>query len=588
MINQELANILIQISEYLEMENDLFRSKAYQKAAFSIESLDSDVRGVYNEGGLKALNGIPGVGESIAEKIEEYIKTGHIKYFDQLHKKLPVDLINLSRVEGVGPKTIKKLYQKLKIKNIDDLERAARAKKIRGIEGFGEKTEENILKSIEFLKGSRGRFVLGFVWSQIEEMVESLKKIKDVEKIEVAGSVRRMKETIGDCDILITSKNSKSVMDFFVELPDVEEILAHGETKSMVRLKSGLEVDVRVVAPESFGSALQYFTGSQDHNIKLRKIAQSKGYKLNEYGLFKVQGEIQIAGETEEEVYEKLGLVWVPPEMREDGGEIELAQKVFESRAYRQAGKGEIPKLIEYGDLKGDLQIQTNWTDGENSIEEMAREAIKIGLEYIVITDHAKSLAMTGGSDEKKLLRQMEEIDKVNDRLKADGHKFKVLKGAEVNILKDGSLDIADDVLAQLDVVGAAVHSHFNLPAKEQTERIKKAMQNKNIDIIFHPTGRVVGKRPAYELDIDEIIKTAKETKTILEVDAYPDRLDIKSEYVKKAIAAGVRLAIDSDAHNTYHLQYLRFGIAEARRGWAEKSDVINAWPLEKMLGFLK
>ena len=588
MINQEISKIFREMAEYLAMENIPFKPQAYEKAGMNIEALERDVADIYKSEGMSGLEGIPGIGKNMADKIAEYIKTGKIKEYQQLKKKLPVDLSELMRVGGLGPKRIKILYQKLKIKNLGDLERAIAAHKISRLDGFGEKTEENILKSIEFLKKSGGRFVLGYILPQIEEIIGKLKKLKEVEQIEIAGSVRRIKETVGDCDILITSKNPKSVMYFFIKLPEVVNVLAHGKTKSVVRLKDGLEVDLRVVEPESFGAALQYFTGNKEHNIALRKIAIDKGYKLNEYGLFavkslklKVKREIQIAGRTEEEVYEKLGLVWVPPEMRENTGEIELAQKVFQKRA-------KMPDLINYGDLKGDLQIQTNWTDGENSIEEMAEKAMKLGLEYILITDHTKSLAMTGGLDEKKLLKQMEVIDEANHKFQASGFKFQILKGAEVNILKDGLLDISDEVLAQLDIVGAAVHSHFNLSKKEQTERIKKAMRNKNVDIIFHPTGRVINKRPAYELDIEEIIKTAKETGTILEIDAYPDRLDLKDEYIRKAIRSGVKLSINSDAHNISHLHYLYFGIAQARRGWAEKKDIINAWPLEKMLKMLK
>lgn len=590
MFNSEIAKIFYEMAEYLAMEDVPFKPQAYEKAAMNLESLEKDVTEIYNKEGVKGLENIPGIGKGMSEHIIEYLKTGKIKEYQQLKKKLPVNLGELTKIEGLGPKRIKVLYQKSKIKNLKDLEKALAEHKIAKIEGFGEKTEENILKSIEFLKKSAGRFVLGYVYPQIEEIIEKLKKLKEVERIEAAGSVRRMKETVGDCDILITSKNSKLVMDFFVSLPDIEQVLARGDTKSVIRLKSGLEVDLRVVEPESFGAALQYFTGNKEHNVALRKIAIEKGYKLNEYGLFerekgKEKREKLIAGRTEEDIYEKLWLAWIPPEMRENTGEIELAQKVFQR-------KEKMPDLINYGDLKGDLQIQTNWTDGENSIEEMAAEAINLGLEYIVITDHTKSLAMTGGSDERKLLKQMAEIDRINLKLNppAGGKnlKLKVLKGAEVNILKDGSLDIIDDVLAQLDVVGAAVHSHFNLSKKEQTERIKKAMRNANVDIIFHPTGRIINKRPAYELDIDEIIKTAKETGTILEIDAYPDRLDLKDDYIKKAIKAGVKLAINSDAHNINHLHYLKFGIAEARRGWAEKKDIVNAWPLDKMLKFLK
>jgi len=581
MDNFEIAKILREIGEYLEMKNVAFKPQAYSRAASSIEEMDKPLKDAYQKGGLKALEDVPGVGASIAEKIEEMLKTGHSKYYEQLKKKTPVNLSELTAVEGVGPKIIKKLYAKLKIRNRDDLEKAARQQKIRKLEGFGAKSEENILKSIEFLRQGGQRFVLGFVYPQIEVIVERLKKIKGVEKIEVAGSIRRMKETVGDLDILIVSENPGPVMDFFVTMPEVQQVLAHGQTKSAVRLKNGMDADLRVVSKESFGAALCYFTGSKEHNISLREIAIKKGYKLNEYGLFKIKAqssklktnEIMIAGETEEEIYRALGLDYLEPEMRENWGEIELAQK------------HQLPKLIGYDDLRGDLQIQTDWTDGANSIEEMAIEAKRIGLEYIAITDHTRSLAMTGGADEKKLLRQMAEIDKLNKKF---GGKPKILKGAEVNILKDGSLDIDNKVLAKLDIVAGAVHSHFNMSRQEMTERICRAMTNPFVDIIFHPTGRVILRRPPYEVDIDEIIKSAKKTRTHLEIDAYPDRLDLKDEHVKKAIEAGLKLAIDSDAHSASHLRYLRFGIAQARRGWATKEDIINTRSWQELLKILK
>lgn len=573
--NFEIAKILREISEYLEMQSVPFKPQAYSKAASGIEEIDTPLADIYKSGGLKALEDIPGIGVSIAEKIEELLKTGHSRYYEGLKKKTPVDLSSLTSVEGIGPKSIKKLYEKLNIRNLADLEKATREGKIRKLAGFGPKSEENILKSIEFLKQGGQRFVLGFVYPQIEVIVERLKKIKGVEKISVVGSSRRMKETIGDLDILIVSENSGPVMDFFVTMPEVQQVLAHGETKSMVRLKNGMDADLRVVPKKSFGAALNYFTGSKEHNVALREIAIKKGYKLNEYGLFQIRGESekQIAGETEEELYRVLGMDYIEPEMRENLGEIELAQKQ------------QLPKLIGYNDLKGDLQIQTSWTDGAHSIEEMALAAQKIGLEYIAITDHTKSLAMTGGADEKKLLRQMAEIDKLNKKF---GSQFKILKSAEVNILKDGSLDIDDKVLAKLDMAAAAVHSNFNMPRVEMTKRICRAMENPNIDLIFHPTGRVLLRRPAYELDIDEIIRVAKKTGTCLEIDAFPDRLDLKETYAKKALEAGVKLAIDSDAHSVNHLQYLRFGIAQARRAWAIKKDIINSYSWPEMLKLLK
>jgi DNA polymerase (family 10) len=391
-----------------------------------------------------------------------------------------------------------------------------------------------------------------------------------VKKVEMAGSVRRMKETIGDADFLAVSDEPSKVMGYFVSMPEVVYVHVKGDTKSMVRLDSGIDCDLRIVPEESFGAALQYFTGNKQHNIELRTIALHKEWKLNEYGLF--EGERQIAGKSEEQIYEKLGMKWIPPELRENRGEIEAAQN------------DKLPELIAYDSLKGDLQIQTSWTDGHNSIVEMAEEARRSGLEYIVITDHTRTLAMAHGLDEERLERQGKEIEKINQTLKG----IRVLRGAEVNILKDGSLDVQDYALAKLDVVGAAVHSHFDLPRKEQTVRIVSAMRNPNVDILFHPTGRVLKQREAYNVDIEEIIHVAKETNTILEIDAFPDRLDLSDEYIKLAIENGCKLSIDSDAHATSQIHFLKFGIAQARRGWAKSGDIVNTLPLEKFLDSLK
>ncbi|MBI5401633.1 DNA polymerase/3'-5' exonuclease PolX [Candidatus Wolfebacteria bacterium] len=578
--NSDIANILYEIAGYLEMEDVPFKPRAYEKAASAIEALDKDASQMYKEGGLKALEEIPGVGVSIAEKIEELIKTGKLKYYNELKKKTPVDLNKLMLVEGLGPKNIKKLYQELKIKNLGDLEKAAKAGKIRTLEGFGKKSEENILKGIEFQKQSGNRFILGFVMSELGNIVYHLKKLKEVERIDIVGSARRRKETIGDADILIISEKPKPVMDFFVNMREAAHVYAHGETKSAIKLKNGMDVDLRVVPKKSYGAAMQYFIGSKNHNVALREIAIKKGYKLNEYGLFKISGkkEIKTAGEDEKEIYEKLGMDWIPYEMRENQGEIELAQK------------HKLPKLVNYWDLKGDLQIQTSWTDGANTIEEYVEAAMEKGLEYICITDHTKRLAMTGGLDEKRLLEQMATINRINRQIANSKGQivFKILKGSEVDILKDGTLDIKDEVLAKLDVVGASIHSYFNLSRAEQTKRMIKAMENKNVDIIFHPTGRIINRRPAYDIDIDEIIKVAKRTGTILEIDAFPDRADLKDDYIRKCVEASVKMAIDSDAHAVPHMNYLEWGIAQARRGWATKNDIINCWPLEKMLKMLK
>ena len=570
MRNVEFALIFREISLYLEMQGVQFKPRAYEKVAYTLEAMEESLAEIYKRGGIKALREVPGVGEAIAEKIEEIIQTGKLTYYEELRRKTPVDIRALTAIEGVGPKMVKVLYEKLEVKDVSDLERVAQIGKIRGLPHFGEKMEQKILRGIEFLKQGSGRVTLGAALPLILEIHGRLRELSDVDEVEVAGSIRRRKETVGDADILAISSRPEKVMDFFVSMPEVAHVLGKGKTKAMIKLKNGLDVDLRVVPEESFGAALNYFTGSKDHNVALRRIAQEKGLKLNEYGLFR--GSQRIAGKTEEEIYKVLGLSFIPPEIREDQGEIEAAKK------------GEIPDLVGYQDLRGDLQIQTTWTDGANSIEEMAEEARRLGLEYIAITDHTKGLAMTGGSDEKKLLRQMATIEKINRSLKG----ITVLKGAEVNINKDGSLDIKDEVLAELDVVGIAVHSHFNLPRREMTERIKRAMRNPHADILFHPTGRVIQKREPYDVDMDEIIRTAKETGTVLEVDAYPDRLDLKDEHVRKAIEAGVKLVIDSDAHSVNHMRFLEFGVAQARRGWARKNDILNTLPEKDFIRSLK
>ncbi|MDP3769503.1 MAG: DNA polymerase/3'-5' exonuclease PolX [Candidatus Sungbacteria bacterium] len=571
MTNRDITHLLFETSALLEMNGVAFKPAAYEKAALGVESLDREVTEIYNNGGLKALEEIPGVGKGIAQHLEDIVKTGTFAEYRALKKKVPVDVSGLLAIEGVGPKMIKVLWDKLRIRNLAQLERAARTGKIRAIPHFGLKSEQKILKGIEFLKTSEGRKVLGFELPEIRALEKMIQSFEEVEKAVVAGSVIRRKETIGDIDILAVSSKPERVMNRFVSLPFIAHVYAKGRTKTNVRLKNGLDADLRVVPKESFGAALNYFTGSKDHNIALRNLAITKGMKLNEYGLYK--GKKMIAGTSEEDIYYALGLHAIPaPEMRENTGEIEA------SRADK------LPKLIEYDDLKGDLQIQTNWTDGQHSIEEMAQAAQKIGLRYIAITDHTKSLAMTGGADEKKLARQMVEIEKLQKKFR----NFRILTGTEVNIGKEGTLDINDAMLSKLDVVGAAIHSHFKLSRAEQTKRIIRAMENPHVDIIFHLTTRIINKREPIELDIDEIIAAAKRTKTVLEIDAYADRLDIKDDYIRKCAQAGVKMSIDSDAHSIQHFKYLEMGIAQARRGWAEKKDIINAWPVGKMLSMLK
>ncbi|HVO28794.1 MAG TPA: DNA polymerase/3'-5' exonuclease PolX [Candidatus Paceibacterota bacterium] len=584
--NQAISEMLRGIGEYLAMQDVPFKPRAYGKAALVIDGLEEEAAEIYRKGGIKALEEIPGVGVSIAEKIEELVKTGRVKYYEELKKKTPVDLSDLSRVEGLGPKSVKKLYLALGVRTLADLEKAAKAGKVAKLAGFGAKSEEKILKSVGFAKtnatggaGGGQRFILGYTMPQIRAIQQRLEAVPGAGQVTIAGSARRRKETIGDADILAVAKKPADVMAAFIGTPGVVNIIARGETKSSIKLRSGLNVDLRVVPAGSYGAALNYFTGSKDHNVALRRIAVAKGWRLNEYGLFKEAGGKgrqagkMIAGRTERELYAAFGMDYIEPELRENTGELEAA------RAHK------LPKLIGYDDLRGDLQVQTDWTDGAESIEAMARKARERGLEYIVITDHTKRLAMTHGLDGKRIVKQWAEIDKVNKKF---GGTFRVLKGSECDILKDGTLDLPDGILAKLDVVGVSVHSHFTLSRADQTARVRRAIENPNADILFHPTGRVINRREPIDLDMDGIILAAKRTGTIMEVNAFPERADLKDEYIRKCVDAGVKLAIDSDAHNPHHYLNLEYGIAQARRGWAERGDVINAWPAAKMLSMLK
>jgi DNA polymerase (family 10) len=599
--NQAIAEMLRGIGEYLAMQNIPFKPRAYEKAALVIDGLEEEAAAMYKKGGIKSLEEIPGVGVSIAEKIEELIKTGHVKYYEELKRKTPVDLTELSRIEGLGPKSVQKLYQKLGVKTLADLERAAKSGKIAKLEGFGPRSEEKILKSIGFAKdratggaGGGQRFILGYTMPTIQSIQSRLESIAGVERVTIAGSARRRRDTIGDVDILAVAKKPGAAMDAFISTPGVVNVIARGETKSSIKLKSGLNVDLRVVPANSYGAALNYFTGSKDHNVALRKIAVAKSWRLNEYGLFKPdprdpeakgqQAGKFLAGKTEEELYAAFGMSYIEPELRENTGEIEAAAREFH---HKSPG---LPKLIGYDELEGDLQVQTDWTDGAESIEAMARAAVTRGLKYIVITDHTKRLAMTHGLDEKRIVQQWGEIDRVQKKLdRALGHgKILILKGTECDILKDGSLDLPDSILAKLDVVGVSVHSHFTLSRADQTARVQRAIENPNVDIFFHPTGRIINRREPIDLDMDTILAVAKKTGTVMEINSFPERSDLKDEYIRRCVDAGIQLAIDSDAHNSKHYLNLEYGISQARRGWCERKDIINAWPVEKMLKALK
>jgi len=583
MANQEIAKIFYEIADFLEMEGVSFKPQAYQRAALSLETLERDVEDIYREGGERAVEKIPGVGESIAKKIVEYLKTGKVKYYETYKKKYPIDMRELTSVEGLGPKMVKELYKHLKIKNLKDLEKAARAGKIKNLPNFGEKTELNILEGIEFLKRTKGRFLLGEILPRVQEIEERLKNLKEVEKIDVCGSVRRRKETIGDVDFLVLTKAPARVMDYFCSLPGIVKIWGKGTTRSSVRLKEGFDVDIRVVPEKSYGSALQYFTGSKEHNIKLRKIAIDKGLKLNEYGLFK--GKKIIAGKTEEEIYKVLKMKCPPPEIRENRGEIEAALQEFQGKP------GGLPTLVELKDIKGDLHCHSLWDGGANPIDDMAQEALERGYQYLGISDHTKFLKIEHGLSERQLEKQRKEIDKLNSIFGQDSvsrRRFKILQGAETNILNDGAIDIRDEALKKLDYAIAGIHSNFKMPREKMTERIIRAMKNPYIKIISHPTGRILKRRDEYQIDIGKILRAARETKTILEVNSYPERLDLNDINIKKAIEMGVKLVINTDSHHKDQLRYMAYGVFQARRGWAEKKDVINTYSLEKLLKFFK
>ena len=562
--NREIAKILYEMADLLEIKGEDFKPRAYRRAAINIESLAVDIEELYKRNELEK---IPGVGKSIAEKIKEYIETGTIKKWEELKKEIPVDIESLSSVEGVGPKMIKVLYEKLGVKNIDDLERVARQGRIRRLKGFGVKTEKKILEAIEFARKKYGRFILGYVLPEAMQIVDVLKP--HVSKISLAGSIRRRKETVGDVDILAVSPKPKEVMDIFTSMMGVETVLAKGITKSSIRMSSGIQIDLRIVEESSFGSALQYFTGSKEHNIALRKIAIKRGWKLNEYGLF--EGEKKIAGREEEEIYEKLGMQWIPPELRENRGEIEAAMMHA------------LPELVDYNDIKGDLHTHTKWSDGANTIEEMAMEAKRIGHEYIAITDHAGRLRVAGSMDEAAIKEQAREIERLRERI--DG--IEILHGVEANIMKDGSIDISNEVMKELDFVIASIHSAFRMEEKEMTSRLIKAMGNEHVKIIGHPTGRILMKRDAIKLDMDAVLDAAKDNGIVMEINAYPERLDLNDINVKLAIEHGVKLSIGTDSHNREHLRYYELGVAVARRGWAERKHIINTMHAKELKKFL-
>ncbi|MGZ5490602.1 MAG: DNA polymerase/3'-5' exonuclease PolX [Nitrososphaeraceae archaeon] len=593
-IFREIAFILQTAEEKKSEPTTIFKIRSYNRAADEIENLYSDIGDIYKKEKLKGLLEIPSIGKAISTKLEEYITTGKIHYYDELKEKLPVDVSQFFGLEGIGPKTIKTLYGNLGIKNISDLEKAALEGKIRSVPGFSQKKEELILKKIQFFRKGGGRRLIGEVYPLVRRIEERLSGNTAVKQAIAVGSFRRMKETIGDIDYLVSvmsEKDGDNIIDYFIDMPEVKEVSGRGSFKAFVKLNNGIDADLLVVPEESFGAAMQYFTGSKEHGVAMRKIAISKGLHLNEWGVFDKQNH-RIAGATEEEVYRVLGLEWIPPEMRENRGEIKLA-KMGKNGMEKEEEKVRLPQLIAYDALKGDLQVHSNNTDGTMTIEEMALNARdKFGLSYIAISDHTKSLRLTNGLDEKQLLNQANTIAELNDKIKMNNNNknknFRILSSAEVNILKDGSLDISNNVLDKLDIVGAAIHSHFSLPIELQTARLIDAARNPSIDIIFHPTGRIINRREGYPVNIPKLIEVANESNTILEIDAHYDRLDLKDEFIRMAVENNVKLVIDSDAHHPLHYAFLIFGIGQARRGWAKKSDILNTLSAKGLLDSLK
>ena len=568
MKNLELAKIFYAVADILEIKEVEWKPAAYRKAARSLEALSDAVEEIYEEEGLKGLDKIPGIGKRISEKIVEYIKTGKIKEYDKLKKSLPKHLLELMDVQGIGPKRAKVLYKKLGIKSIKELERAAKLHKIERLPLFKEKLEKDILEGIEIYKGGQGRHLLGLILPIAKEIEGRLRKLKEVDKAEIAGSTRRMKETVRDVDILVATKNPKKIIEHFTNMPEIKKVLAKGSTKSTIILENNLQIDIRVVDEKVFGSALQYFTGSKEHSISLRRIALKKGYKLSEYGLFKRKGNRLIACRNEEEVYKNLGMQYIPPELRENIGEIEIALQ------------HKIPRLVELKDIKGDMHVHSKYSDGSNSIAEIANAAKKLKYEYICISDHSKGMKIANGMTEAQLLRQINEIDKLNERA-----GIKILKGVEVNIKKDGSLDYTSKILKKLDAVTASIH--YGLSG-DQTKRILRAMDNEYVNIIGHPTGRLIDKRAGSELEFDKVFEKAKSRDIALEINAFPDRLDLNDKSIKEAAERGVMLAIGSDSHNIEQLRFMKLGVAQARRGWAAKKNILNCMTVEQLNRALK
>jgi len=561
--NKDLAEKLDDIADILDIEGVKWEPRAYRTAALTISSLSEDISKVYKEGRLLELEG---VGKSIANSIKEYVETGKISKYEELKKKYPIDFESFRKIRGMGPKRAYILYKRLGIKTIDDLKKALDAGKIQNIEGFGKKSEEELKKNLEsFMNVKNDRLLLGYVIDYANLLVEKLRKSGLFERVEIAGSMRRMRETIGDIDILAISEEPEKGMEFFSKMDEVKGIVVKGPTKTTVELGIGTTCDIRVLPKESFGAAMQYFTGNKDHNVKLRKIAISKGLKLNEYGLFREKD--SVAGKNEEDIYRKLGMDFIPPELRENTGEVEAAQE------------HRLPRLVSYNEVLGDLHAHTKDSDGMNSLEEMAAAAEKRGLKYIAFTNHSKSLPVAHGLDEKRFSELNKKIELFNEK-----NSIKILKGVELEILRDGSLDLKNESLKELDFVIGAIHQNLNMNSKDLTNRLIKAINSGRINTVAHPTDRIIGQREGLKLDFDKVMEACKNNDVLLEINGYPERSDLPFDLVKKAKDYSIKFSLGSDSHRTEHLRFLNLATAIARRGWLEKKNVINTLEYEEVL----
>jgi DNA polymerase (family 10) len=566
--NDAVEAMLLEYADLLSiLTDDPFKPRAYEKAARAVAAYPADIA----DFDLKRILEIPSVGRSIGEKIHEFLRTGTVSSLEELRAQIPAGVRDMIRIPGLGPKRAMVLYRELGIASIDELLRAIEEGRLAGLRGFGAKTAENIRAGIERLRGVGGRVLLS-VAADLAELLEGrLREVPGVERVAHAGSLRRMCETVGDLDLLVASRDPAPVMDAFTSFPEVERVLAKGDTKSSILTARGLQVDLRVVEPEAWGAALLYFTGSKAHNIRIRELAVRKGLKLNEYGLFRARSGRLVVAATEEEVYERLGLPWIPPTLREDRGEIEAALQ------------GRLPELVTERDIRGDLHTHTNLTDGLATLEQMLEAAAARGYAYYAVTDHAPNLAMQRMTDEK-MLEQRRRLRALAERYP----KMALLHGTELNIDPDGGVDWPPEFLEGFDVCVASVHSHFNQPKDQMTRRLIRAMENPHVHIIGHPTARLIGRREPIEFDLDEVFRAAARTGTALEINAFPDRLDLKDEHIAWARRHGVRFAVDTDAHALPHLDVMRFGVATAQRGWLTKDDVINTWPLARLRRFLR